>query len=292
MKTCAVIVTYFPSAELLENVRRLISQVDEIVIVDNDSQGESKQYIEQLVGQEKITLLLQNQNWGIAKALNLAAEYALERGYSWLATFDQDSQVSVGYIAGLLEMLQHHPQPQHIAILAPQYFNPLWAKNKSMNLSRSDSGLYQTIPTTWTSGNLLNLQAWRAVKGFREGFFVDYADLEFCLRLRRAGWLILESTQVVLQHRLGNPSAHWVGGIRVLVTHYSPLRRYYKTRNALVLYKENLLPHPGFVLRNALALGWETLKMLIWEQQRRVKLTMMLRGVLDALQGRMGRYGA
>lgn len=291
-RVCAVIVTYFPSADLPGNVQALVPQVDEVVLVDNATEGAARAFLEQaLQASPKVRLLAQAENLGIAAALNIGARHASEQGYTWLATFDQDSRVSEGYIGTLLEGAKLHPQPEQIALLAPRYVNALWTRAKSMNYAAAPTTPYLPILSTWTSGNLLNLEIWAKIGGFREEYFIDYVDHDYCLRCGRAGYAVLEIPQARLEHRLGSPTTHQLGGLRFLVTHHSPLRRYYKARNALLLYKENLLHYPYFVLRNAASYAWETLKMLLWEQRRLEKLAMMAAGFADALRGRMGRYG-
>ena len=58
MSCCAIIVSYHPDNEIIENIDALINQVDEIVIVDNGSGPDTKQLLDNIVKQHsKISVI-------------------------------------------------------------------------------------------------------------------------------------------------------------------------------------------------------------------------------------------
>lgn len=91
MKIIASIITYNPDiARLTFNIKAIFPQVDEIVLIDNGSKNINN--IKSLIFNYKsIDLIINENNKGIAKALNQAAEYVLKKGYKWIITLDQDS---------------------------------------------------------------------------------------------------------------------------------------------------------------------------------------------------------
>jgi GT2 family glycosyltransferase len=48
--------------------------------------------------------------------------------------------------------------------------------------------------------------AWDAVGGFDEGYFLYFDDVDLCWRLRQAGWSIVLDSDVRVQHRFDRAS--------------------------------------------------------------------------------------
>lgn len=87
----AVIVSYNPDDRIIRCYNSIKKQADKVIIVDNFSQEEkSKQYLKQLSTEAEI--IYNDSNYGIAKALNQVAKYAMVNNYKWLLTADQDSE--------------------------------------------------------------------------------------------------------------------------------------------------------------------------------------------------------
>src|SRR5271170_4637319 len=97
----AVVVAYRPDVVLLENLRRLLNQIPEVIVVDNGSDGASAQVIEAAGNLAGVQLIRNSFNLGIATALNMGIRQALQSGSPWIATFDQDSAIPDGYFEKL-----------------------------------------------------------------------------------------------------------------------------------------------------------------------------------------------
>ena len=59
-------------------------------------------------------------------------------------------------------------------------------------------------PSIITSGMLVRRSAFADVPGFREDFFVDCVDSDFCLRVRRSGRRVVRDAALVLPHSIGS----------------------------------------------------------------------------------------
>src|SRR5436853_244951 len=81
---------------------------------------------------------------------------------------------------------------------------------------------------------------------------------------RRAGWLILEARGVVLDHAQGRWERRRLWGRRPRVNDYDAVRRYYQTRNRLVLYRELGGYDLRWTLDDAQGYGWDFLKLLLF----------------------------
>lgn len=93
MKLLSVIVSYFPNfQDLIKGINSIINDVDQIIIWENTPLNEVNYNKNQLLEQyPKIVFLREKDNVGIGRALNQAAKYALENGFTHLLTMDQDS---------------------------------------------------------------------------------------------------------------------------------------------------------------------------------------------------------
>ena len=102
---CALIVTYNPDGKLLSRMLQgIVSQVDQVLIVDNGSEGPPPSMCRD--GPElSFEVLPLGRNLGLATAQNLGARWARERGFSHVLLLDQDSLVESGMVAALWEGL-------------------------------------------------------------------------------------------------------------------------------------------------------------------------------------------
>ena len=289
MSICAVIVSYYPTAEILENVAALIEQVDEVVIVDNGSGAATKELLVSLTDYPNMTIIYNQDNFGIAAALNIGVRHAKAAGHQWLATFDQDSKVTPGMIMMMLQVYDTYPAKEKVASLSPRYQNQSTGQIASSNPKHLDKLPYTEVLAVITSGNLLKLSVFDAVGLFNEALFIDQVDTEFCLRCASQGYKILEVKDAILLHCIGFPVQ-----IKVLwkiksITNHSSLRRYYIARNSIYIYKKFALTQPAWVAHNAYVL-LKVMIMVLFEKNRREKLAAFFRGIIHGLYGRMGKY--
>jgi rhamnosyltransferase len=288
---CAVVVTYRPGPDVLANLTTFQRQVGRVIVVDNASTAESRVLLAPWLAAHPGAELVPNpENRGIATALNQGVDRALAAGFTWVATFDQDSAISDGFVAGLLAAYAAHPGRDRIAVLAPLYRDRGLGRVTSPSgpLAESFGTENVAVSVTATSGNLVAAPALRAVGGFEEDFFIDCVDFEFCLRCRRRGWLILEVRQMILDHAQGRwERRRWLGR-NPAVNDYNAMRRYYQARNRLVVYARYAGFDPRWAGRDAWGYAWDFLTLVLLCTDRPAKVGAMLAGMRDACLCRMG----
>ena len=84
-----------------------------------------------------------------------------------------------------------------------------------------------------TSGSIIPIEFFYEVGLMRDDFFIDFVDIDWCLRARQKCYQIVAINKVTINHYLGDLAVHFMGH------HYpihSPLRMYYYFRNAIYLY--------------------------------------------------------
>ncbi len=278
----AVIVSYNPGCPISSSISALRSQVRDLVIVDNGSHSKALQELRTQQRSQKFSLLENGTNLGVPAALNIGIRELAPRGDEWIALFDQDSLVSPVFVKSMLLSYIESPDPSRIAILCPRYIDPLSGRN--IPISRSSTG---DVLTAMTSGSLIRADLFKDIGYLTEALFIDYADVEFCLRARRAGYKIMQCPDAVLQHHQGNVSWHKVLGRHLATTNHSAARRYYITRNRLWVLARFSRDWPWFS-REIKALCTETIKLFVFESDRLNKLKGIIAGIVDAFAGRLG----
>lgn len=271
----AVVVLYNPGAGFLGNLESIKDRVAALFVVDNSDSGESP-LLAELMAQKNVTLIRNSGNNGIAAALNQAARAAVDRGFEFLLTLDQDSRPHPGMIEALLSC--HDPS---VGLVAPLLLT-------RPGQAPPDGGGCRPVLTAMTSGSLLRLDAYLQAGPFRDEFFIDFVDIEYCLRLHTQGYKVIQAEKACLAHAVGTRIGP---GTWFSVTTHSPLRKYYKTRNRLQVWKEYGRLHPRYVWRDRFRFLLEFGRLLLFEPERREKLTMMWRGWRDYRRGRFGKYG-
>jgi rhamnosyltransferase len=283
---CAVIVTYHPDKDFAQHIATLRPQVGGLVVVDNRSNDSELILLRELANRYAFSLLENPENLGIGAALNRGIRWAAADGrFQYVVLFDQDSETNSGFVGALVSCIQGHPARDRVAVAAPQIYN----RN-----TRSIDGPNGVRPGKYlvaqSSGSLMPLSVFNSEGWFLEELFIDYVDYEYCLRAVTAGWVIVYCEEAVLSHLPGNSRRHTLFGIYLGTTgNYSPTRHYYLMRNGFWVLRKYWSRHTNWCARRALTILKEMTKVFIFEEDRRAKCGLAIRGLSDALQSKLGR---
>lgn len=281
---CAVIVCFEPTEAMIANLRSILAQTGALVVVDNGSSVESLAGL-RLASQEVGFALIENEiNAGIAEALNQGIRIAIARGFSWVILLDQDSVLTEGFVGKLFATWQSHPQREHVGSMHPTYRNPETGIVPQV-LRAPDGGPVASI----TSGALMPVWIFQRVGWFASEFFIDWVDIEYCLRIRSAGYLVADSTDAVLLHTAGHPKRVTFLGLTFQPSHHNAVRRYYISRNRVVVFRRYVRVFPRWIALLMFEAFRETVKCFLAEDGRARKFHNFLRGSWDGLTGRMGK---
>ena len=288
VKILAVVVAFEPGADVESNLAAIYPQVGRLVVVDNGSTDVA--FVTAAAKQHPLLFIRNTENKGVAAALNQAARIALEEGYDWLATFDQDSLVPPGAIAEMMTLLERHPRRESIAIIAMSHRDRGTSQDYHLRGDiLEETQEWREVRTTITSGALVRVSTLRALGLFDETLFIDSVDLEFCLRCRKNNLLVIESCKTVLAHSIGSATEHKLLGRRLVCTNHSPLRRYYMTRNQLSVCCRYVLFDPFWALRGLYHLLGSNVAVLLYEDKKAAKMLAMITGLAHFVLGRYGR---
>jgi len=285
---CAVIVTYFPDLQLAERLKKITDQVAQTVIVDNGSPASCLERIKEFGNNPAIHLILNESNEGIASALNAGVRWAASRGFQWVLTFDQDTIVSPEMVAEFEMVARSYPEPARLAVVGSNYQDKVNGKLLSWSGRGTDNALSTKIPSVLTSGSLISVSAFQTIGGFRDGFFIDCVDHEYCLHARALGFDVVVTSKPVMRHEIGHVSEHRLFGKKVRAANHSPVREYYRARNSIVLIREYLAREPRWLLYYMWSWSKSVVFIFLFEKDRMQKLGNTIRGCVDGLLGRTG----
>ena len=282
----AVVVSFHPDADVLENLRLLREQIAYVVVVDNGSDEASVSALRAAAGVMGFELMENRENLGIAAALNGGIRRVREQGCASVLLFDQDSRVTEGYVETMMRCFAETREvTTRTAILVPRYVDRRFG-----TVLAPPVGAGGTLEAATTSGSLMPVKIFEDVGWFAEELFIDGVDYEYSLRVRRAGFSIKDCTEAVLLHSPGSPTHHRMLGSKPFqVANYSPVRRYYQERNKIWVTKRYWRTFVGFCARQFLTSAKDLLKIVLVEENKAHKCRYFFLGWFDGLRGRTGR---
>lgn len=294
MNITAVIVTYYPNEDVLTRlVSALVSQVDRLLIVDNNSQDFDFSTI--VASSKQISLHVNHENLGVAAGYNQGVSFAIEQSSSHVILFDQDSLPTPTMVGELVNALTvANTKGLSVAAVGPCYQEisggdqSPFVKVSGIGLSRvnHDGKTPVEVDHLISSGCLIPIEAFKSIGLFEEQLFIDYVDTEWCLRARYKGFALLGIPSATMMHDLGD------GHLTILkkrIVLHSPLRHYYLIRNGIWLIKQPWITWQWRVL-DAIRLTKVFLVLSIFPKNSFNHFKMMLTGVLHAVTSRMGKF--
>jgi rhamnosyltransferase len=279
---CAVIVTYHPDSDLFRRVEKIISQVGQTVIVDNGSSRSCVDQLKEIADKLSVHLILNPTNEGLARAINRGAQWAASQDYQWILMLDQDTTVAPDMVETLIEVVRREPDFQRLALVGSNFKDKVTGRLDTHVARPDDSAGIETV-TAITSGSLVSLNAFRAIGGLRDDFFIDCVDHEYCLRARAHGYRVMITSRPVMEHPIGNFTYHRWLGRTVRTTNHPPARQYFMSRNLLILAREYARKEPRFIY--AYSRGWikAVVKLCLFEHRRLAKIKSIIHGCLDGV---------
>ena len=260
------------------------AQVQSMVVVDNGSGPEELVSLRQAASELGFHLIENGDNLGVAEALNRGVASAKEQGFFWVILFDQDSRITEGFVDAMFKTLEAHPLRAKVASLHPRYVDPD-ADSAPVVRRAPDGGPVVSM----TSGALMPIWIFDQIGYFASEYFIDGVDTEYCLRIRAAGYILADSRDAVLVHRVGQSRYASFLGFRFRPSHHGAARRYYISRNRIAVFRKYITIFPAWVLQAMYAAFRDTAKTMIGEEDRARKFRNVLLGTWDGLTGRMGK---
>ena len=289
-----VVVTFRPDEAVVENLAAVVVECGRVLVVDNGSSPEAQARIAAVAGVELIPL---GQNRGVATALNIGARRARAAGCRWLVTFDQDSTPRPGMVAALRATAAAHP---HAAVVAPRIHEGQWTESgyrwirrhpgcpwwfQRVSCSADD---LPAVTVAVTSGSMIDLGVWQELGGFADELFIDYVDIDYCLKVVRSGRDIAVSAGANLDHKLGARRSGTILGREFRPMHHPAFRHYFMARNRVWTWRHHARAVPHWAAFDASFAAYNALRVLAFEPAKWRKAKAMMLGMWDGMWGRTG----
>jgi rhamnosyltransferase len=235
----AVIVTYYPDGAHLAALCEVLSACAQIVIVDNTPARD-----ETSVPAHACSLRM-GENAGISAAQNVGIAEARRQGAEAIVFFDQDSSPDAALLPMLIGTSRAHPG----MVIAPVCVDSRsGAEYPSFRFTRRGRAVPVTalgevrpiqVDLIISSGCLVPVDVFHRAGVMNEDLFIDFVDIEWCIRCRKAGIAIIVQPQATMRHSIGSKV---VPGALFTTFVHSPVRSYYRLRNALLLLRMEHVP--------------------------------------------------
>ena len=286
----AVIPVHNPDSEFCSRVAETLRQVDFVVIVDDGSDDPNT--LAPFAGMEGV-LVISQENAGIAAASNRGIELALAQdpGLAFILTVDQDSTLGEHYCRNAIATYDAAVEAGvRVGAVCAGQFND-W----HVTIRNTFHGFDTTLEVA-ASGMFIPTETLRVHGDFDESLFIDCVDTEFVFRLLESGSLVVVGAGCQMLHEVGTvmPArvlgrAVKIGGRAVKFSYHSAIRRYYISRNRVVLYRKYFWSDPTWLLREWLRETRTTLLCVMFGPRKGQQLLGVLLGVFDGLIGNVGK---
>ncbi len=257
-----------------------------MVVVDNGSNCDELNPLRVATQGSGIHLIENGENLGIAEALNQGVRWAMSSDYPWVILFDQDSRITDGFMECMFAAWGVPiTRVRAYVSIHPKYVHPETGLEHRVERA-PDGGPIISI----TSGALMPIWVFDKIGGFASEYFIDWVDIEYCYRIRAAGFFIADSSDAVLLH-----------ASRVIQSHFPSL---VFTFDPDTIARSGGITCRGIVWRYIgsifacfqlwiLKSMWEsvrgTIKGLIVEDDRTIKFRNFILGTWDGLAAKMGK---
>ena len=276
MKLAGVVVWYHPNINDVQNIFSYINDLDRLYIFDNSDNKNNRKFVPD---SKKIKYISKKKNLGIATALNYAAKEAIREGYEFLLTMDQDSKFKKNDFKKL-KALASKIDWSKIGIISPWH-------NTKLKVTKPKEKIDYPIDVM-TSGNIVNLEIFSKLKGFKDFLFIDGVDIEYCLNLKKNGYKIMRCNTIELTHDLGNIFYRNFLGKEFMCDNHNYLRVYYMTRNYRNIRKLYHDIAPEFCDKLIKIKGL-IFKIIFFENDKFRKLRSIFWGILDYQSAKYGK---
>ncbi|HET6345600.1 MAG TPA: glycosyltransferase family 2 protein, partial [Myxococcota bacterium] len=222
----SILVVSYNAREVLASCLASLGGEAEVIVVDNHSPDDSVSHVREHFPNVQLVALPDNR--GFSAAVNEAARRATGDAFLLL---NPDAEVPPRGLGAMARALVAHPDAWAVGFrqvdeggrfqlaVGPQPTLPGELLRKVIQrrldagshwMGRALDGLMRrSVKVPWVAGSSLLVwrHAFERVGGFDERYFLYFEDIDFCLRLRRAGGEVYYDPSVTVMHRRGVSAA-------------------------------------------------------------------------------------
>ena len=252
VSVAVVLVTYESAGDLAGCLGSLPAAAGphelEVVVVDNASRDGSAEIARRL----GVKVLENPANLGLSRAIDIGAAATAA---PWLLLANPDTRLAPGALARMLETAAADPAigcvgphlrnsdgseyptgrrfPSILVGAAHAALGTVWPGNPATRRYHlADLDRSRPVQVDWVSGAcmLLRREAYEAAGRFDAGYFMYFEEMDFCLRLAKAGWRVVYDPGAEVTHILGGSTRS--APYRKVWNHHRSALRFYRRRYA------------------------------------------------------------
>lgn len=263
MKELAIILLNYNNVddtlECVKSIEKNYSNECTIVVVDNKSTDNSKELL--IKNKDRYKLILNDVNNGFAHGNNIGIQWALSEGFEYVMLLNNDTLVTKESIEKMMKSIKDN---KNIGIVSPRimYYpdkESIWfdggkinwlkfiVEHKNMNKNIKDiqesNENEEVVDFITGCCMLIRSDVINSVGYLPEEYFMYYEDVDYCIKIKDAGYDLLSIKDSIIYHKVSSSS----GG------EDSPFSIKWGTRNRIIFmnkYKQRvpLIKYYGGVL--------------------------------------------
>jgi N-acetylglucosaminyl-diphospho-decaprenol L-rhamnosyltransferase len=234
--------------ECLASIAHAADRAVETIVVDNASAPAKLASVR--ARHAGVRFVPRSENTGFAGGVNEAARHGTG---DYFLLLNPDTTLSAGAVTRMRDFLLDQPAVAAVGArvydadgtvqrsarafptLLTAFFGrtslltSLWPGNRFSRAQLvADESTAAPTDVDWVAGScvMFRADAFRAVGGMDEGFFLYWEDADLCCRLRAAGWRIAYLPDASVVHHVGRSSRH--ARVRSIVAFHKSAVRYYR----------------------------------------------------------------
>lgn len=291
-----ILVNFNGSSDTLEccaSLAQVTYRPYDVVIVDNRSR-ESAEAEKIRRAFPRVTVICSEENKGFAGGNNIGIRVAQEKGSKYVLLLNNDTIVEPTFLDAMVvtaeaderigmvgAKIYYHAEPEMI-----WYDGGSFSWNKGVahaHIGMRDSHPTDEAPrrTDFITGcaMLVRMSALTKTGLLEERFFMYHEDVDWCLRMRIKGFLLMVA-----------PAAHvWHKIARSAVAMGEPSIHYYDARNTLLLAQRNAsFPVRVWIYGRSMFYFAKQIAKIIFLPSKRAVSKMIMRGIVDFYKGNFG----
>jgi rhamnosyltransferase len=236
----AIVVTYNHNDIILSKLLLSLNMASFNIIIVNNSHKKI------IVNFNIFSHINNNNNFGLAKAINQGIEKAMIHNPKLIMLFDQDSFILDDQLKLMANEAINIFNNSNVAAIGPSFIEKNvfivhgFANYNGLIVSAKPSNeIYVDALYLITSGTVINPMFLNKIGLMNENLFIDYVDIEWGLRARSHGYKLLGLNNFKMQHLVGDKAFSFLW---FKIPLHSNFRLYYQTRNSILLYKMKHIP--------------------------------------------------
>lgn len=208
---------YNDTIKCLQSLQNINYKNFKILIVDNGSKNNSIEEISTYIT-DNVIVLKSKENHGFAGGNNIGIKYALENGADYILLLNNDTEVEVNFLSNMLKTAEENENIGLVGCKIKYYNNKklLWYAGGEIDWFKfigSNTGIKnydnkmidKKKEITFVTGccMLIKREVVEKVGMLPDEYFMYFEDVDFCVRVKEAGYKIIYEPTAVIYHKVG-----------------------------------------------------------------------------------------